>query len=110
MKKQNIKVSGINFSVEAHDLHKFTRSEALVYSLIASYWRAKCPFYMATKNIAVVLNMCERTVIYAIKDLEKRGLIVCERTANMRTIRQPVANETRPNFQDLFNAIYNKNH
>lgn len=110
MKKQNIKVAGINFSVEAYDLHKFTRSEALVYSLIASYWRSKCPFYMATKNIAVVLNMSERTVIYAIKDLEKRRLIICERTSNKRIIRQPLANELKLNFQDLFDSIYNKKH
>lgn len=108
MKKQNIKVLGISFSVEAYNLHKFTKSEALVYSLIQSYWRAKAPFYMATKNIAIVLNLCERTVIYAIKELEKRRLIVCERTANKRIIRQPVANEAHGNLKDLFNSVFDK--
>lgn len=103
-------IATTHFKVRGRDFYDFsTKSEALIYALIRSYWDAKLTFYMSTHNIALTINCDDRTVQRAIKKLESQGLIICERSAARRIIRQPLANEkNKENLQDLFNLVYDK--
>lgn len=109
-KKQAVSVKGINFKVEAYDFYRFTKSETLVYSLIVSYWRAKMPFYMTNKSIAITLNVSERTVIRAVLSLQTKRVILVDRSANARIIREPLANERAKteNLLTLFDKVFSK--